>query len=337
MERSRTAPTTRPDHPFLPHFHTPSVVLTVLAMGVLLSVLLALDEDDGPFLAVAGQRLLFIECIALISLAVLGLLRDRLNRLNHRLAAMTAWLVVVVVSLICAETVWVSHYSVALPSSNGAMAEFLIRVSGISAIVSALALHHLHVREQWRRQMQAESTSRLQAFQARMRPHFLFNSLNTVAALTRSDPKRAERAVEDLADIFRATLGAPRRFVALEEELEVIERHLEIESLRLGERLQVDWRIDRNCPEVAIPPLVVQPLVENAVYHGIEPRADGGTITIAARRHNGLITIEVTNPKAEPGGHRSGNHIAMENVYRCCSAVPDGWRLMIRESSFGSP
>ena len=139
--------------------------------------------------------------------------------------------------------------------------------------------------------------------------------MNSIASLTRSDPDRAERAIEDLADLFRASLADAKGPVPLTEEIAFVERYLSIEQLRLGDRLSVDWQVEDLPPQVVVPLLSLQPLVENAIYHGIEPALDGGTVTISAHRLNGKVELVVCNPvsDASPSRHE-GNRIAIENV-----------------------
>ena len=126
----------------------------------------------------------------------------------------------------------------------------------------------------------ALTEARLQALQARIRPHFLFNSLNAVLSLIRRDPKRAELALEDLADLFRVLMSDGRKFVRLADEIAVLERYASIEQLRLGERLRVAWDIDNAPQDALLPPLVLQPLLENAVYHGVEPGTEAGEVLV---------------------------------------------------------
>ena len=153
--------------------------------------------------------------------------------------------------------------------------DLLARNAGIAVIVTALVLRYFFVTHQWQKHVRAEALSRIQALQARIRPHFLFNSMNTIAALTRSDPKRAEEAVEDLADLFRATLRDSHSPLRLKEELELTRIYQRIEALRLGDRLAVRWDVGALPMRAFVPGLTVQPLLENAIYHGIEPLAGG--------------------------------------------------------------
>jgi two-component system sensor histidine kinase AlgZ len=160
----------------------------------------------------------------------------------------------------------------------------------------------------------AITEARLQALQARIRPHFLFNSLNAVLSLVRSDPQRAERALENMADLFRALMGNASQLAPLEDEVALTRAYLELEQLRLGDRLQVAWHINKMPGDALIPPLVIQPLVENAVYHGIEPQPEGGEISLNIYRSADKVHIVVRNPIAPDPGHHKGNRIALANI-----------------------
>jgi two-component system sensor histidine kinase AlgZ len=171
------------------------------------------------------------------------------------------------------------------------------------------------MQQQWRANLAREAQARIQALHSRIRPHFLFNSMNTIASLTRTDPVLAERVVEDLADLFRVSLGDARLPVTLGRELEVCRRYLEIESLRLGERLDARWDTDGAPQQVDLPALTVQPLVENAVYHGIEPAPAGGRVSISARSDGQAVEIRVENTLPPAGTpRRNGNRLALDNV-----------------------
>ncbi|WP_296893348.1 sensor histidine kinase [Thiobacillus sp.] len=160
----------------------------------------------------------------------------------------------------------------------------------------------------------AITEARMQALQARIRPHFLFNSLNAVLSLVRRDPRRAERALENMADLFRALMGNASQLAPLEDEVALTRAYLELEQLRLGDRLQVAWHINKMPADALIPPLVIQPLVENAVYHGIEPLSDGGEISLNVYRSADKVHIVVRNPIATDAGHHKGNRIALANI-----------------------
>ncbi len=160
----------------------------------------------------------------------------------------------------------------------------------------------------------AITEARLQALQARIRPHFLFNTLNAVLSLVRSDPRRAEHALENMADLFRALMGNASHLAPLEDEVALSRAYLELEQLRLGDRLQVSWHINKMPGDALIPPLVIQPLVENAVYHGIEPLAGGGEISLNIYRSADKVHILVRNPIGQDASHHKGNRIALANI-----------------------
>jgi two-component system sensor histidine kinase AlgZ len=192
---------------------------------------------------------------------------------------------------------------------------FLLRNLGISAVLSAVMLRYLYVQHHWRKQTIAGAYARVQALQARIRPHFLFNSMNSIACLIRIDPDKAEEAIEDFAELFRASLADVRQRVTFADEVHVCEQYLRMESLRLEERLKVVWNID-NVPEDAlIPPLTLQPLIENGVYHGVQLIEEGGTIQITGLFDGKQIKLDVESPMSSDATHKHvGNQIGQQNI-----------------------
>lgn len=160
----------------------------------------------------------------------------------------------------------------------------------------------------------ALTEARLMALTARIRPHFLFNSLNAVLGVIRSDPRRAEQALEELSDLFRVLMAENKQLVTLGEEIALCRQYLDLEHLRLGERLRVAWDIE-GCPaDAQVPPLMLQPLLENAVYHGIEPCTEPATVTIRAERAGEEIRIVLSNPYHGENAHHAGNRMALDNI-----------------------
>jgi two-component system sensor histidine kinase AlgZ len=303
------------DSLFLPSFCDIRMVFAVVVIAELLAFVLVLAGHASDPWSELGLTSLFVQWIALSSAAVLCLARPLLGRFSNTAAALTSYLLLMLTTAVVSEI----GYRLG-PSTqtlfNSEHAGFLFRNLGISAILSALVLRYLYVQHQWRQQIQAEAQARVQALQARIRPHFLFNSMNSIAALTRSDPERAELAVQDLSDLFRVSLRDASERVTLEEEIEVAQRYLRLETLRLGDRLQVEWSIERLPRKRLVPSLILQPLLENAVYHGIEPLPGGGRISIQGAAEGRRISISIRNPRATGNAeaHRQGNRIALENI-----------------------
>ena len=209
---------------------------------------------------------------------------------------------------------------------------FVGGVSALAMLISVLALRYFYVTEQWRARLAAQAKAEVDALQARIRPHFLFNSMNTIAALVRDDPATAERAVEDLSELFRAALGAGHGESTLAEEIHLAERYLAIESLRLGPRLRVRWDIADEVPmDLRLPRLVLQPLVENAVLHGVSKLVQGGEIGIAVARAGARLQLEVTNPAPppKPGGD-TGNRHAQDSIAQRLAYHFGAGALMVR-------
>ena len=184
-----------------------------------------------------------------------------------------------------------------------------------SACTGALLAAGLVAGLMWRvrGRIPAATTARLAELQSRIRPHFLFNTLNTAIALVRDEPAKAELVLEDLADLFRHALAEQGDSATLGQEIELARRYLEIEQLRFGGRLQVEWALDERAHGARLPPLILQPLVENAVQHGVEPSAEGARLRISTQRRGQMALIKVTNT-VPAGQGQSGHGIALANV-----------------------
>jgi two-component system sensor histidine kinase AlgZ len=194
-----------------------------------------------------------------------------------------------------------------MPSSLFRLAS--VGLSG--AATAALLLAWLKLRE--RSQRPADALAQLVELQARIRPHFLFNTLNSAIALVRVDPTRAEGMLEDLSELFRVALADATAAVSLDEEVELARRYLAIEQIRFGDRLRIHWQIDPAVGRARVPPLLLQPLVENAVRHGVEPNDDGGDVEISTRRRGSEVEIRVINSVGLPA-RTSGHGLALRNV-----------------------
>jgi two-component system sensor histidine kinase AlgZ len=237
---------------------------------------------------------LFVQWIVLLSAGVLCRLRPFLARMQAAWAGVLCALIVLLLTLGC--TAVADIYELGGPLPRAGEVNLYLRHALISLIMSGLLLRYFYLQSQWRRQEQAELRARIESLQARIRPHFLFNSLNSIAALVASDPAKAEQAVLDLSDLFRASLARPGTLVAWRDELELSQRYLSIEQYRLGDRLQMDWHIDGVPDDLPIPQLTLQPLLENALVYGIQPRIEGGVVSVTAEYADGMFQLVVSNP-----------------------------------------
>lgn len=260
---------------------------------------------------------LFLQWTGICSAAVLCAARRALRHAPVRVTFFVAWiLLVAVIGVVSAAS-----YEILL-GTDAAFAmkpeprfSFLFRHLSVGAVVSLLLLRLFWLQHHWRQQVLAEGRSRYEALQARIRPHFLFNSLNSIAALVGVRPADAERLIEDMAELLRAGLETRSRLVPLADELALAQGYLRIEQARLGERLTLEWDIAEDANAVEVPLLSVQPLVENAIYHGIERLATPGTVRVSAHRREGGVCIEVANPRPQNGApSHKGQRIALDNI-----------------------
>jgi two-component system sensor histidine kinase AlgZ len=334
-----------PSQLFLPDFCESRAVLAVVLIVELVALMFAISRQalhSNFWLDLAGSSL-FLLWIGLTCASVLCRTRAWL----HTLPAARASLIAIALLLACvgviAELVYqigrlwspdVPGVNAAFPTNHSA---FLMRSLGVGFIVSALALRYFYVSAEWKRSIEMEALARIRALQARIRPHFLFNSMNTIAALTRSSPERAEQAVEDLADLFRASLSDATARISLKDEIDIARTHERIEQLRLRDRLRVHWDVDELPMRAEIPSLILQPLLENAVYHGIEMLPGGGTVSIVGKRVDGMLQIEVRNPIPAQQGYseREGNRMALENIRQRLELMWPGRARVETEQSAG--
>jgi two-component system sensor histidine kinase AlgZ len=183
----------------------------------------------------------------------------------------------------------------------------------VSIAISLILLAYFRLRIQ--ALFPARHEARLQALQARIRPHFLFNTINAVLSIVRTDPKRAETALEDMADLFRMAMSEPHEMVELAKEVLFARQYMGLEALRLGERLEVHWDTQNMPTDALIPPLILQPLLENAVYHGIEPLSQGGVVGVQLYLDKDELHLKVSNPaQAQDIPHAAGNKMALSNI-----------------------
>jgi two-component system sensor histidine kinase AlgZ len=317
---------------FLPDFRANRTVFLLVLLAELFAMILALSETNrlNDFWNRLALSSLFVQWVALGSAAVLALLQRLLSQLHTSAAALMVLGITQSITLLCTVTGWRWLNTDGLDWPPPGLAARNLAISGI---ITLIALRYFYMRHQWQHHVEAEAHARLRALQARIHPHFLFNTLNTIAGLIPGAPDKAEQAVLDLADLLRSAL-AERTTITLAEELNLTRRYLAIEQLRMGERLHIDWQLDDPLPlDTPLPPLLLQPLVENAIRHGIQPRPDGGTLTLRITRQPRTLDISISNPRpasAAPTGH----HLAQDNIrQRLALAYPLAAPLSISASA----
>jgi len=305
---------------FLPDLCTIQIVFAVILIAQLFSFILVFNPNrhlsiDWVQLSLVS---LFIQWCALTSSATLCILRNTLGRFTDAFAGFLSYMIILIIIYIISE---LTYYALAIPAweyINQTRLSFILHNLFIGALISGPVLRYFYIQHQWKLKVTAESKARFASLQARIHPHFLFNSLNTIASLTRSKPEQAEIAVENLSDLFRISLRDNEKPHTIKEECLLCQRYIEIEKLRLGDRLSIDWDIENLPDDALLPPLTLQPLLENAIYHGIEPLTDGGVILIKGDliKNNLLkkeISVTITNPVLSQ--HKQhGNQMALDNI-----------------------
>lgn len=291
----------------LPDFRNLGVMLRLL-IGVNLLALaaaLVMVPDIRGWLVRYLEMAAWVEPQLLAALLLLALVRDLLWRLPMPYG------VVLVLILVMGQAVLFADFWRFMGFVDGGW-EVQLRVALLAGLAALTLLTYFQMRAE--ALSPAVTEARLQALTARIRPHFLFNSLNAVLSLIRAEPKRAEHALEELAELFRALMRDNRDLVPLADEIALCRQYLDLEKLRLGERLKVEWEIDDLPGEVLVPALMLQPLLENAVYHGIEPVEAPGVIHIRFSRKGDELIIALDNPVCPGGSHQAGNRMALANI-----------------------
>jgi two-component system, LytTR family, sensor histidine kinase AlgZ len=301
-------------HSPLPDFCSLPVISALLVVGALCVTLAWLAPESTHGLRGYSVGMLFVEWLAMVIGVALCKLRPWLLRLPGLLPYAGVWLVMVlIVTLGSCMAQWMDR-----------MLEMQLILSGpdvfvrnnalIAALLGVAMLRYFYVLAEWQARLAAVAHAKVEALQARIRPHFLFNSMNTVAALVRVDPVAAERTVENLSELFRAALGQDDTHTgSLSDELQLVDRYLAIEQLRLGDRLRVRRELDDLPADASLPLLLLQPLVENAVRHGIQPLREGGEVILRGKREGSMMLIEIDNPLADNPSTRGSGH-GLNNV-----------------------
>lgn len=312
-------PSTAPRRAWMPDFCRPQAlfgVMVAVEVAVLTAILLRPPQASGAWTDLFTASLL-AQWLALSCAAVLCKLRAAIGRLPFAVGVALALALPVVIVGGATWVVAVLDQQLELgftvpPAQTG---RFVLVCMAVALLLTATLLRYFYVTAQWQTHVAAHAQAQVQALQARIRPHFLFNSMNSIAGLIRHEPASAERAVEDLSELFRAALGSGSGESSLAEELHLAERYLAIEALRLGARLAVEWVLPDDLPRaLPLPRLILQPLVENAVVHGIARCPQGGTIRIEARVDGRFLQVRVGNPLPAVATPSHGNHHAQDSI-----------------------
>jgi len=306
---------------FLPDFGSFGMAARIVLLAELIAIIVTIGRNP-TFDEIAWQDFNLLSAFAItISLAtvvVLKLASPLLNRLSTTLASVLIVLLVLLVTAVATDAMIYALYELRLtPERWPAWREAtIVRSLLIAALISIPGLRYLLLQHRSEQDAKAQQEARMQALQSRIRPHFLFNSLNSVASLTRSNPDKAEAVLHDLADLFRVLLADARKLVPISAERELSRQYLEIEKIRLGDRLQIKWNVNDVPRSALIPALTLQPLLENAIYHGIEPRFAGGQIKIDMWVEGEVLNAMISNPLPDvrKPAHTKGNKIAMDNI-----------------------
>lgn len=294
--------------PVLPDFRNLGVVLRVVVLAELIRLGVILATESGWASAATDfflQGVLF-EPVLLSVVAVLFAVSPWLRGQPYGRGVAWVLLIAVVLALVWREAL---GWALSAPMGDPVRAAW-VAFATASAVLFYFNWRHHRLSPAW-------AESRLMALQARIQPHFLFNSLNSVLSLVRDEPRRAEEMLHDLSDLLRALLADSRSLVPLQHELAVAQAYVAVEGVRFGPRLRVRWLCDAAPGDALVPPLLLQPLVENAVRHGVEPSVEGAEITVEAYEDGGYLTLFVRNPMPpadQRGPSSNGNHMAVDNI-----------------------
>ncbi len=297
-----------------PEFCSWRLVVAVMVITEVSVVLIALGKDGFPGWSWLGLSTVYAQWLALFCTSGLCVTSSWTNNMTARGAWVGCWLMAVLLTCVFSYAAWHAGSLVEGFSDLETAELFVLENMFAVGLVGAVFFRYLLIRARWRAEMLAQSEARVQALQARIRPHFLFNSLNTIASLIHSEPKNAEAATLDLADIFRGSMRRADQLISLADELSLARQYLDMEQRRLGERLGVNWRVDELPEGASVLPLMLQPLLENAVTHGIQSRPQGGEVSVYGRNEGDRVVVTISNPVAPQGSDFKGNGMALENI-----------------------
>ena len=301
----------------LPEFCSWGLLFASIVIAEICVLVIQLAPGHPPSFSQMTVNSVFALWLTTLCIATLCILRGLLIRLRDLPAYWICWLISqVVAALVATATYWFNEsLDLGLIPTENERQLFILSIVLITSVVSAAMLRYFYIRQLWQQELLAQTEARVQALQARIRPHFLFNSLNSIASLIMQNPEAAEAATEDLADLFRGALRQADQSIPLEEELDLVRKYLRMEQRRLGDRLKIQWEIDGLPGDARIPPLLLQPLAENAVNHGIQPRHEGGTVKLSGACDDEFIVIVISNPLADRDSDRASNQVALKNIH----------------------
>jgi len=297
-----------------PSFCSWRLLLVVMVITELSVVLVGLGKEGFAGWGWYGLTTAYAQWLALFCGSGLCVTNAWISRLSAKGAWIGSWLIALILSAVFSYAAWHSRPLFGLAQDEQPASQFVLETTFAVGLVSVALLRYLLIRTRWQAELMAQADARVQALQARIRPHFLFNSLNTIASLIPVDPGNAEAATLDLADIFRGSMRRADQAISFAEELQLARQYLDMEKRRLGERLEIVWRVDELPGTAAVLPLMLQPLLENAVAHGIQSRKEGGTIAVYGRKEGDLVVVTIANPVAAEGSSASGHGMAIDNI-----------------------
>jgi len=288
--------------------------LAVIVITEVSVVLVGVGRGGFPHWQWLGGASVYAQWMALFCASGLCVSSGWITRLGARGAWISSWLTVVLLASAFSYAAWLAA-AIALPGwIQQSLGSFVFSSVFAVGIVAVVFFRYLAIRARWRAELMAQAEARVQALQARIQPHFLFNSLNTIASLIPEQPDSAEAATLDLADIFRGSMRRADQLIPLAEELQLARRYLDMEKRRLGDRLEVDWRVDELPSAAAMLPYMLQPLLENAVGHGVQSQAEGGRVSVYGRSEGDRVVITIGNPVAPETPVSRGHGMALRNI-----------------------
>ena len=304
----------RPAGVYPPTFCNWRLLLAVMVITEVSVILVGLGPGGYPGWRWFLTASVYAQWMALFCASGLCISSGWTRRFSTDGAWVFSWLIVLFLSMIFSFAAWLG----AGISSPGLLQDdvgmFVIKNMFAVGLVALVFFRYLVMRARWKAELMAQAEARVQALQARIQPHFLFNSLNTIASLVHDDPDNAEAATLDLADIFRGSMRRADQLISLEEELKLARQYLDMEKRRLGDRLQIDWRVEELPRGASVLPLMLQPLLENAVAHGIQARPEGGVLSLYGRGESDRVVITIGNPLAPEGVETRGHGMAIRNI-----------------------